>query len=927
MPDLLATKLYLPRPRRSLVSRPRLVQRLEEAADLPLILVSAPAGFGKTTLLSAWIHAQESLEQGRKAAWLSLDPGDNDPTRFATYLIAAFASLDPAIQPDLLYAALRNSQNFPLENALIPLINQLNLLQTPVLLVLDDLHVITNAVIYRALTFLVENLPPAVQLVISTRRDPSLPLARWRASALLAEIREPELRFTREEICAYLQQGTGLPLSDEDASELEARTEGWIAGIQMAVIAMRSAPGRREQAQSLPGFSGSHRYVLDYLSDEVLRSQPVPVQRFLLFTSILERISAPLCQAVLDEDEFAVWMPLESTSPSPIEGSRYQEILHHLEQDNLFLVPVDDHREWYRYHHLFAETLRDHLNHAYPQLVPELHRRASDWFFEHGYLVEAVEHALAAQDWERAARYIHPAADYLIRVGEVSTLLGWFSRLPANVIRASAELCTWLAWCHKIRGSYALIEPLLQDAQRALEQSGPPQAVSQKVAARRRRSLLGQAAIMRASIALNQEQHDLALDLSRQALEMLPEDHRYLRMLAVTNIAIVHLYRGDAGAAEKILVEKQTSLPPDGHPNIYLGLLSILVRVRLHRGALHAAMEVCRQALELATAHNMQTYSSGPYLHMADIYYEWNQLDEAAACCQKAARIARTAGQWTVLFYTLLCLSQVHQARGNSREAHEQLDNAGELLDRLEGSGHREQLALVRGRLLLAQGKTEEADQITASADVNRNPRRAFFARVTRVRLLLAQGRIQEAHQQVEAVLQDARSCGPLRYQIETQALKALALQASGQCPQALRALECALLLAEEAGYTRLFLDLGEPLHRLLDALLRTAARSPTAAAAARLVKGFTPITRSSQAHSQRRSGSPRLSSAPADTLSDREVTVLNLIAAGLSNEAIARELYISLNTVRTHTKSIYRKLNVRSRTQAVARAQAAGLM
>jgi len=419
---ILATKLYIPPPRPIIVLRPRLIELLNEglSASRKLILISAPAGFGKTTLLSEWVASC-----GRPAAWLSLDEDDKDPTRFLIYLVVALQAVASGIGEDVL-AALQSPQQPPTEAILISLLNEITALPADFILVLDDYHVVDSQPVDSALTFLLEHLPPRLHLVIATREDPLLPLARYRARGQLTELRLADLRFSPAEAAEFLNHAMGLTLSTEEIVALESRTEGWIAGLQLAAISMK---GRQDTSGFVQSFTGSHRFVMDYLVEEVLRQQPENVQDFLLSTSILERLCGPVCDAVL-------------LSPS----DSGQETLEYLERTNLFIAPLDDERRWYRYHQLFAELLRNRLNHIYPNQIIQLHSRASDWYAHNDLPEEAVTHALAIQDWSRAAEIIERYSDQWPMRGEISILLGWLESFPAQIRLERTGLGLVYAW-------------------------------------------------------------------------------------------------------------------------------------------------------------------------------------------------------------------------------------------------------------------------------------------------------------------------------------------------------------------------------------------------------------------------------------------------------------------------------------------------
>src|SRR5919112_590390 len=486
---LLTTKLAVPSTRVSLVPRSRLSERLEEGLGPKLILVSAPAGFGKSTLLGAW--ASELSGSGRPMAWYSLDSADNDPAQFWRYFFTAIDLLQPGSGKTAL-ALLDSPQASPIEAILTTLLNELVDLSTDSVLVIDDYHLIESQTIHEALTFLIDHLPPRMHLVIATRMDPPLPLPRMRVRGKLTELRAADLRFTPEEAATFLNQVMGLELSAEDTAELEGRTEGWIAGLQMAALAMRD---HADVSGFIAAFTGSNRHVVDYLAEEVLARQPEELRTFLLKTSVLDRMCAPLCNAVTGH----------------ADG---QTTLERLEHANLFVIPLDDERHWYRYHHLFADVLRQRLHQAHAELVPDLHQRAGGWFEEEGLVPEAIHHALAARDWERAIRLIGSSGMTVVLSQQGQTLLGWIDKIPEELGRERPVLCTIRALALAFSNRPDAAEASLQQAERCLR--GKP--ITDEA-----RTISGRAAVIRAAIARFSGDLQRCVALSRRALELLPE--------------------------------------------------------------------------------------------------------------------------------------------------------------------------------------------------------------------------------------------------------------------------------------------------------------------------------------------------------------------------------------------------------------------
>jgi len=563
---LLSTKLRIPLRLRALVPRPRLLTRLEEGLAARLILVSAPAGFGKTTLLAQWLHGRQA-EPPMRVAWLSLDREDDDPARFLVYLVAALQTLEPRLAEGLL-PALRSPEPPPVESLLAVLVNDAAALlgQGRSLLILDDYHAIQDPAIHGILSFLLDHLPPAVGLVVAGRADPPIPLSRLRGQGQLVELRDGDLRFTAGEAAAFLNEVMGLALSAADVAALEARTEGWITGLQLAALSLRGREPERIPA-FLQEFAGSHRFVLDYLLEEVLQQQPPGIQAFLLQTSILERLCGALCEAVVGGRGLVDW---ESG----------QAVLEYLEANHLFILSLDEERCWYRYHRLFADLLRVRLPRLGPTLgLPspaELHRRASAWYETEGLTGEAIAHALAAGDGERAANLVTDVGlDLLVR-GELTTLLGWLEALHDDVVRARPWLCIYHAWALALSGCPEPAEARLQDAA----------AVDSNLLAG---EAGGHAAAIRAYMAAHAGDAAAAVELARRSLDLLPAKERTVRSVVAFTLAGVHRVRGDLEAATRALVEASTLGREGGNLHLAVSALCQLAALEMEGGRLHSA--------------------------------------------------------------------------------------------------------------------------------------------------------------------------------------------------------------------------------------------------------------------------------------------------------------------------------------------------
>ena len=611
---VLATKLYVPPLQPNIVRRPRLIERLNEGLHRKLTLISAPAGFGKTTLVSEWLAGC-----GQLVAWLSLDEGDNDPAGFLAYLVAALQTISKNIGDGVL-GVLQSPGPPPVESILTALLNEITAIQDNFILVLDDYHVIDAKPVNQALAFLVEHLPPQMRLVIATREDPQLPLARLRARGQLTELRAADLRFTPAEAADFLNQVMGLNLAVEDIAALEARTEGWIAGLQLAAISMR---GHQDAASFIKSFTGSHHFVLDYLVEEVLQRQSESIQTFLLRTSILHRLCGPLCDAVLG-------------SPS----ASGQETLEYLERANLFIVPLDNERCWYRYHHLFAELLRQRLHQSASSGneeggVAEYHIRASRWYEDHGLEIEAFQHAAAGNDIERAERIIEGKGIPLHIRGAVAAILGWLASLPKTVMDARPSLCVRYATLSLVTGQTTGVEEKLQAAEAALAaalQGAEPDNET--------RDLIGQIATSRATLALTRYQPEAMITQARRALEYLPPDNLFSRFRATWTMGMAYHYRGERAVAGRAYAEALSIAQASGNVLGTILATTCVGQIQELENQLHLAAEAYRRALQLIGDYAPPSASEA-YLGLARICYEWNDLDAAEQHGKQGLQLAR----------------------------------------------------------------------------------------------------------------------------------------------------------------------------------------------------------------------------------------------------------------------------------------------
>ena len=879
---ILATKLYIPPPQPKLVHRPRLVERLNDGMQRKLTLVSAAAGFGKSTLVSTWI-----ADGQRQAAWLSLDEGDNDPARFLTYLVAAVQTIEPNVGTGLL-TVLQSPQPPPAEVILTALLNEITTIPDNFVLVLDDYHLIDSKPIDHAVTFLLEHLPPQMHLVIATREDPlALPLARLRARGQLAELRAADLRFAPSEAEKFLNWGMALNLPAADVSALETRTEGWIVGLQLAAISLQ---GHKDATGFIQSFTGSHHFVLDYLVEEVLQQQPESVQTFLLRTSILDRLCGPLCDAVL-------------LAPS---GSG-EKILTYIEHANLFIVPLDNERRWYRYHHLFADLLRQRLHQSIasstgdaPSRVNELHIRASQWYEDNGLEVEAFQHAAAAHAIERAERLIQGKGIPLHFRGAVITILDWLASLPTAVLNARPSLWWRYASLLLISGHTTGVEEKLQAAEAALQGA----ELDDKT-----RNLLGQIAGARATLALTRYQPEIMLAQSRRALEYLRPDNLSSRSTACWTLGFAYLLQGDRAAARQALTEAVALSQASG--NIFTAILATIALgvVQEVDNQLYLAAETYRRVLQWASDQPLQIIYEA-HLGLARILYEWNDLDAAEQHGRQSLHLARQYEG--VIDRFVLCevfLARLKLARGEVAGAAAMLAEASQSARQQNFVYRIPEVAAAQVLTLLRQGNLAAADHL---AQTHQLP-------MSQARVYLAQGDTSAALAVLELLRREVEAKAWHDERLKVMVLQALAFHAHGEKDEALQRLADALALAEPGGFIRLFVDEGRPMAQLLS---EAAARLISPDYVAKLQAAFEAEAPQGKAPSRPPPAQPLI-----EPLSERELEILLLIAQGLSNHAIGQRLFIALNTVKGHNRLIFEKLQVKSRTEAVARARQLGLL
>ncbi|MFN8468668.1 MAG: LuxR C-terminal-related transcriptional regulator [Caldilineaceae bacterium] len=884
---ILATKLYVPPLRTSAVRRPRLVAQLNEGLERNLILVSAAAGFGKTTLLSEWAEGC-----GRPVAWLSLDEGDADIARFLAYLVAALQTIETGIGSGVL-AVLQAPQPPPVDVLLTALLNEVAVLPRPFVLVLDDYHLADARPVDDALSFLLKHLPPQMRVVVATREDPALPLARMRARGQLTEVRAADLRFSSAEAAAFLKEVMGLNIAPEDITALEARTEGWIAGLQLAALSMQ---GNRDTAGFIKAFTGSHHFVLDYLMEEVLDRQDPGIQAFLLHTSILDRMCGPLCDAVLRE---------ERGQNAGISG---QATLEYLERANLFVIPLDGERRWYRYHHLFGDLLRQRLlqgtyaGASSVTSVADYHIRASTWYEANGLEVEAFHHAVAAGDVARAERLAEGRGMPLLFRGAVAPVLNWLASLPVEVLDARPGLWVMYASALIFVSQLAGVEQKLQAAEAALQ--------GRDLDARTR-DLVGHIAAIRATIAVTQHDVDTIVFQSRRALEYLNTNNLPVRTATTWTLGYAYLLRGDRAAAGRAYTEAVAISQTIGHFIIHLMATMGLAHIQELDNQLGTAAETYGQALRLA-GDPPRPVACEVHLGLARIFYEWNDLAAAQEHVQRGAYLARQLADTDRFVASDLFLARLKLAKGDVAGAAVLVATAEQAVRIHNYVLRTPDVAAVKVLTLLAQGNLSAA---AAAADTL-GPSRS------QARVLIALGDAQAALAVLEPLRQQAEARQWQDERLEALILEAVALEACGAGGEALELIQVALALAEPGGFVRSFVDEGPAMAQLLSA---AAGRGIMSAYTARLLEAFA-------AEERKGTAEPQLPDSAAgqllfEPLSPREVEILQLVADGLSNREIGERLYLALDTVKGHNRRIFEKLQVQRRTEAIAKARALNLL
>jgi LuxR family maltose regulon positive regulatory protein len=899
---ILLTKLFVPPTREVLVPRPGLIERLSDGLDHKLTLLSAPAGFGKTTLVSRWVENLRNRDEINnlpiRIAWLSLDEEDDEPIRFLTYLIASLKQIKD-VDADLGQGALSmlQSPQPPAANTILtPLINDLAAISEKIIFVIDDYHLIESEQIHQALVFLLENLPHQLHLVIATRHDPHFPLSRLRARDQLTEIRAADLRFTSTEAADFLNRVMGLNLSAGEITELEARTEGWIAGLQLAAVSMR---GHEDHTGFIKAFTGSNRLVLDYLVEDVLNQQSPDIQDFLLQTAILNRLTGSLCDDLTGQDNGGM-------------------VLEMLERTNLFIVPLDEERLWYRYHHLFADLLRQRLRKIQPAKIPILHARAGEWFKNQGLNQEAIKHLLAAREYQGAAELIEATALDSIQQGAHTTVARWIDALPEEFVKEQPYLCVLHARALQLTGDLETSKARLIDAETALQNQDYQADETYD-------SIRGLINSCRAYASFMVGDQDHTISYARQALDQLPETARLMRVQTALYLGIAYRYTGQIQAALDLYNDLLPAIQT-------IGGNSIAVLWYLHLGNLYTEMaqlyrgkEIYEDALRFTERHAGRPempFTGFVYVNIGGILRQWNQLEEAYRITTKGLALCRDWNVADILAFSHLELAYIYQALGNEEKAVSALQEATSIFENISRWGGKI-AAAHQVKFHLARGDIEFAENWSQVIDLDINGDFEFHREIEYLvlgRALIALKQFEKAQFLIERICGIAQNIGKRQTELEGLILLAMALSAQEKTDQAIIYLGRALSIAEMNGYIRIFVDEGPPMARLLyEALNRGIAPGYVQ----RLLAAFPAAEPENMVSKSLQVDQSGL----IEPLSDREIEVLQLIAKGLTNKVIAARLVLSVHTIKAHTRNIYSKLGVNNRTQAVDRARTLGIV
>ncbi|MGZ9226030.1 MAG: LuxR C-terminal-related transcriptional regulator [Anaerolineales bacterium] len=864
-----------------------------------LTLITAPAGYGKTTLALEWLA---SLDQ--PYGWLSLDRADNHPFQFLTYLIAALGQVDEKVGQvlaSILEEQSEGDEATRVQSLLLAMLNQLARMQAPFTLVLDDYHTITDLTVHEALGFILERQPPQMHLIIATRQDPLLPLSKLRSRGQLTEIRLGELRFTQEETDHFLNETMKLGLRPDEIAALEVRTEGWIAGLQLAALSLSDLPAGSQtplhaeaRSRYIRAFAGDDRHVVDYLLDEVLSRQSEEVQRFLLYTSVLNRLSGPLCDSLLEDN-----------------GQSSQQLLESFERSNLFIIPLDNRRQWYRYHHLFADLLSSRLQSTNPDLVPVLHHRASQWFEAASMFADAVGQALLAEDFENAIRLIEGiAGDSIWANGELPVLLDWAKRLPEEVSKTRPRLSLYCARALFFNGEVDMAARYLQQAEEALE--------ARRQVSGTKDELWGVLFMNQATVQAMCGNSERALELASQAKMLISTADISTHARIAHAAGIAEYLMGNMGLAAADFSEAIQLAGQANNRNLGLDVIACLALTQILSGNLSEAQRLCQNALA-TDVQNLPT-SCAIYFALALIQYERNELDNAQASVETSIELAQKAGWLHVLWQAYVLQSQIQQATGDAQNVRQAIRHAEQVALRYRIPRVSRIISAYHAKIELATGNLGTAAHWAKGYEGGSAAEKLRdFEELTRSRILLTQGNYSESLSVVNCTLEKASTAGRIASVIEAKIIRAQVLEARGECEAGMESLIEAVELAETEGFVRVFLNSGKSTADLLSRVRQLKIPTNVMSYSWRLLEAF---NETGLIHSI-----PKKVDVLVEPLSARELEVLRLIAEGLSNPEIAARLYLSVNTLRAHTTHIYQKLDVHSRMHAVARAKELGLL
>ncbi|BHH85684.1 LuxR C-terminal-related transcriptional regulator [Desulforhopalus sp. 52FAK] len=879
---LLATKLYVPQPGSNLVERAPLVKRLESGFQSKLTLLSAPAGFGKTTLLTQWVSQHKN-----RTSWISLDKTVADPIVFVQYLIAALRSVVPDIGREAMGSLY--SDPLPVDLICTSLINEIAEISDTLLLVLDDYHLIDNETTHAITRFLIEHSPPQFQLIMATRVDPPFPLAKWRVSNEVNEVRISDLSFNRLEISLFLSHIADLELADQEISVLENRTEGWVAGLQLAALSLQNCG---DIPSFIRAFAGTNRHIVDYLAEEVLHRQPDHIQGFLVQTAILDQMSSELCD----------YVTLRNDS---------RQILIDLDNDNLFTIPLDNTRTWYRYHHLFADLLNQRLQQTYSESVPQLHSRASKWYEQNNLIDNAIDHAFAARDYDRASVLIGSLFDTAWEFERKSRLDQWFEELPEEYIHERPNLCFFSAWVLTENANLIKAEKRLKRVEQLIDAGDETFST---------RELQGKVAAMRALMATGRGDAPLIIELAEKALRFLPDEAKMWRANAYFTLGIAQTIKGDGSFAIRSFIEARKVSQEGGIVHLYLKASFWLISRLKYAGQLVKALAICEELFHLVKENGIENSVAGGAVNMmqGDLYYEQNKIDEAYHSMREDLIISEKCEDvahkgWC--YYGMMRILTAQNDISGAEEFIEKIENLKISFDLNQMVYHLTNSW--KARIWLRKGEHSkvanwlDGKKITAQD----KPLSAFQAPalIILARYLIVNNELDEAHSLLDRLLDDQEQNDWILLLIETLLIKAQALHKQGDLQHALQMTRKAIFLAEPGGYIRVFVDEGLPVFNLLEKLL------PDKDIPRQFVKKLLIESQLSK--------HVTVDSNMVEQLTEREIEVLRCIVAGLSNKKITEELFISMSTVKTHLRNIYSKLGVNSRTQALAEAQKKALL